>query len=130
MQYLPKVIENKTNGTIPSSGVPALDQILSTTYGATIYQEQVQEIFKTLAGYSLGQADLVRRAMSKKKEKVLKAERESFIHGDPSRNIAGCVANGISEEKANSLFDEMIDFARYALTIAGAFRCNVGRKWG
>ena len=117
MQYLDQVIENKHSGVIPTSGVEALDKILSTTYGATIYQEQVQEIFKTLAGYSLGQADLVRRAMSKKKEDVLLAERHAFVNGDSSRNIAGCVANGISEQKANEIFDQMTDFARYALTL-------------
>ena len=120
MQYLPKVIENKSTGVIPSTGIEALDKILSTTYGAVIYQEQVQEIFKVLAGYSLGQADLVRRAMSKKKEKVLLAERAAFINGDPERNIAGCVANGISEEQANDIFDQMIDFARYAFNKAHA----------
>ena len=78
------------------------------------YQEQVQEIFKSLAGYSLGQADMVRRAMSKKKEKVLKAERQAFIYGDPERKIEGCKKRGISEETANDLFDEVMDFARYA----------------
>ena len=74
----------------------------------------MQEIFRSLAGYSLGQADLVRRAMSKKKDSVLRAERSSFLNGDPERNIAGCVANNISVTAANELFDEMTEFAKYA----------------
>jgi len=120
MQYLPQVIANKRSGKIESSGIPELDKILENTYGATIYQEQVQEIFKVLAGYSLGQADLVRRAMSKKKVDVLKAERESFVHGDEKRGIAGCVANGISEEQANEIFNQMEEFSRYAFNKAHA----------
>ena len=114
MQYLENVIDIKHGKKELKYLTPELESILSPTYGSTIYQEQVQQIFQKLAGYSLGQADLVRRAMSKKKEKVLLAERESFINGDEKRNIVGCVKNGISASIANQLFDEMIDFAKYA----------------
>lgn len=114
MQYLPNIIAVKRGEKGISYLTEKLEPILRDTYGATVYQEQVQEIFRQLAGYSLGQADIVRRAMSKKKEKVLAAERESFLHGDSTRNITGCVANGISEQVANKLFDEMTDFAKYA----------------
>ena len=93
---------------------PALESILSNTYGCIVYQEQVIEIFRRLAGYSLGQADLVRRAMSKKKEKDVQRERTFFIHGDPERNIAGCEANGIPAAVAESIYNEINDFAHYA----------------
>lgn len=114
MQFLPDVIAVKNGRKQVSYLTPELEPILSATYGSITYQEQVQEIFKQLAGYSLGQADLVRRAMSKKKDAVLRAEREAFIHGDAERSIPGCIANGISLEAANTLFDEMTDFAKYA----------------
>lgn len=114
IQFLGKVIDVKSGKTEASYLTPELEPILSKTYSSITYQEQVQEIFKQLAGYSLGQADLVRRAMSKKKEKVLQAERQAFIFGDPERNIAGCKKNGINEEIANTLFDEVMDFAKYA----------------
>ncbi len=93
---------------------PSLVPILSGTYGCIVYQEQVIRIFQDLAGYSLGQADMVRRAMSKKKVKEIEKEREAFLHGDPSRNILGCVANGVPEEAAQAIYDEMYDFAEYA----------------
>ena len=93
---------------------PALEPILSNTYGCIVYQEQVIEIFRRLAGYSLGQADMVRRAMSKKKEKDVQRERQSFVHGDPARSIPGCEANGIPEAVAESIYDEINDFAHYA----------------
>ncbi len=93
---------------------PLLEPILSNTYGCIVYQEQVIEIFRRLAGYSLGQADLVRRAMSKKKEKDVQRERKFFIHGDPERNIAGCEANGIAAPVAESIYNEINDFAHYA----------------
>ncbi len=114
MQFLEDVINVKSGKKRAVYLTPELKPILQNTYGSITYQEQVQEIFKQLAGYSLGQADLVRRAMSKKKEKLLKAEREAFINGDPSRGIAGCKANGISEEITNTIFDEVMDFSRYA----------------
>lgn len=94
--------------------VPELEPILKNTYGCIIYQEQVMEIFQKLAGYSLGQADLVRRAMSKKVMEKLMKEKTAFVDGDEKRNIKGCVANGIDKEKALELFDTMIDFAKYA----------------
>ena len=93
---------------------PLLEPILSNTYGCIVYQEQVIEIFRKLAGYSLGQADMVRRAMSKKKEKDVQRERGTFIHGDPDRGIPGCQANGIPEAVAQSIYDEINDFAHYA----------------
>ena len=114
MQYLADIIAVKHGRKKASYSIPELKPILSTTYGKTVYQEQVQEIFKHLAGYSLGQADLVRRAMSKKKLKELEKEREAFLHGDKTRNIKGCAANGINEFEANKLFDEMMNFASYA----------------
>lgn len=114
MQYLPKIIDIKNKRAPLTFLVPELEPILGNTYGSIIYQEQVMEIFQSLAGYSLGQADLVRRAMSKKKTEVLLKEREAFVNGDPSRNIKGCVANGIPANKANELFDEMTEFAKYA----------------
>lgn len=99
---------------------PMLESILSVTYGCIVYQEQVIEIFRKLAGFSLGQADMIRRAMSKKKEKEIKKERDAFIHGDASRNIVGAVNNGVSEDVANSIYDEILDFASYAFNKAHA----------
>ena len=97
-----------------------LRPILEVTYGCIVYQEQVIEIFRRLAGFSLGQADMIRRAMSKKKHKVIDAERVAFVHGDPERNIPGALANGVSEEIANSIYDEILDFASYAFNKAHA----------
>ena len=114
MQYLGDIIETKRGRKPITYKTPALEAILSKTYGAVIYQEQVMQIFQKLAGYSLGDADLVRRAMSKKKEEKLKKERQAFVYGDNTRNIAGCVSNDIEEAVANALFDEMMDFAKYA----------------
>lgn len=114
MQFLPDIIARKHKKKPLVYKVPELEPILSTTYGGIIYQEQVMKIFQSLAGYSLGQADMVRRAMSKKKEEKLKMERHAFIYGDPERNIVGCIQNHIKEEAANELFDELTDFAKYA----------------
>lgn len=114
MSFIPEMIEVKHGRKKASYLTPELKPILKDTYAAIVYQEQVMEIFMQLAGYSFGQADLVRRAMSKKKEDVLNAERASFIHGDSNRGIVGCVARGISEEIADQLFDQMTDFAKYA----------------
>ena len=114
MQYLDKIINVKHGKEKIAYSIPELEPILNTTYGSIIYQEQVQQIFRNLAGYSLGQADMVRRAMSKKKEKVLIAERQAFVYGDKERNIVGCKSNGIGEKEANQIFDEMIEFAKYA----------------
>ena len=114
LQYLDGVIDVK-NGVKPLEFLDEkLRPILGTTYGAISYQEQVMRIFQELAGYSLGGADLVRRAMSKKKLSVLEKERHAFVYGDPERHIAGCVNNGIPEHVANTLFDQMTEFAKYA----------------
>lgn len=97
-----------------------LRPILEVTYGCIVYQEQVIEIFRRLAGFSLGQADMIRRAMSKKKHTVIDAERKAFVYGDKSRNIDGALARGVSEEVANSIYDEILDFASYAFNKAHA----------
>ena len=99
---------------------PLLEPILSVTYGCIVYQEQVIEIFRRLAGFSLGQADLIRRAMSKKKHDVIDAERKAFVGGDPERSIPGCTRNGVPEDVANSIYDEILDFASYAFNKAHA----------
>ena len=114
MQFLDHIIAVKHGREPENYRTPELEPILSKTYSAIIYQEQVMQIFKDLAGYSLGQADLVRRAMSKKKTEKLKVERQAFLFGDPERHIDGCCARGIPEEAANALFDEIMEFARYA----------------
>ena len=114
MDSIPKFLACAQNPALVTYKHPALEPILSNTYGCIVYQEQVIEIFRKLAGYSLGQADMVRQAMSKKKEKDVQRERESFIHGDPARNIAGCLAGGIPEAVAQSIYDEINDFAHYA----------------
>lgn len=114
MQYLPDVIAVKNGKKKATYKHPLLEPILKTTYGATIYQEQVMQIFQSLAGYSLGGADLVRRAMSKKKTEKLAQERKAFIYGDEERGIAGCLKQGISMQTANEIFDEMMEFAKYA----------------
>lgn len=114
MDSIPGIIAVK-NGKEPLTYlVPEVEPILNVTYGYIIYQEQVMQIFQDLAGYSLGQADIVRRAMSKKKMYVLEKEKEFFVHGDPSRSIDGCIARGIPEDKAIILFDTMLEFAKYA----------------
>ena len=120
MSSIPKFIESKHNPDKVTYRHPLLEPILSTTYGCIVYQEQVIRIFQDLAGYSLGQADMVRRAMSKKKAKDIQREREAFLHGDPERNIAGCQANGVPEEVAQALYDDISDFAEYAFNKAHA----------
>ena len=114
MDSIPKFLACAQDPTKVTYKHPALEPILSNTYGCIVYQEQVIEIFRKLAGYSLGQADMVRRAMSKKKEKDVQRERQFFIHGDPARNIPGCEANGIPAAVAESIYDEINDFAHYA----------------
>ena len=114
LQYLDGVIDVKNGKSKIQYLTPELEPILSMTYGAIVYQEQVMRICQDLAGFSLGSADQVRRYMSKKKADKLEHEREAFIYGDSGRNIKGCVANGIDEEAAKTLFDQMMDFARYA----------------
>lgn len=114
MDYIPEMTAVKHGKKKASYIVPQLEPILSVTYGAIIYQEQVMQIFQLLAGYSLRDADLVRRAMSKKKTEKLIIEREAFVYGSEARGIKGCIKNGISEERAIQLFQGMIDFAKYA----------------
>ena len=114
MDSIPKFLACAQNPALVTYKHPSLEPILSNTYGCIVYQEQVIEIFRKLAGYSLGQADMVRRAMSKKKEKDVQRERGAFIHGDPKRNIPGCEANGIPAPVAESIYDEINDFAHYA----------------
>ena len=114
MDSIPRFIASAHDATKVTYKHPLLEPILSNTYGCIVYQEQVIEIFRKLAGYSLGQADMVRRAMSKKKEKDVQRERQSFIHGDPKRGIPGCQANGIPAAVAESIYDEINDFAHYA----------------
>lgn len=114
LQYLDGVIDVKRGVKPVKFLTPELEPILGKTYGAITYQEQVMEIFQKLAGYTLGGADMVRRYMSKKKAEKLAHEREAFVNGDESRNIKGCVANGIDADVANELFDQMTSFAKYA----------------
>ncbi|HIT02178.1 MAG TPA: DNA polymerase III subunit alpha [Candidatus Enterenecus merdae] len=120
MDSIPKFLACAQNPHLVTYKHPLLEPILSVTYGCIVYQEQVIEIFRRLAGYSLGQADLVRRAMSKKKVKDIERERETFLHGDPERGISGCMANGIPEPVAQSIYDEIYDFANYAFNKAHA----------
>ncbi len=120
MESIPRFIACKHDPSLVTYKHPALEPILSITYGCIVYQEQVMQIFQQLAGYSLGQADMVRRAMSKKKAKDIAREQEAFLHGDPGRNIAGCVANGIPEDVAQAIYDEIYDFANYAFNKAHA----------
>ena len=114
MDSIPKFLVCAQNPAKVTYKDPSLVPILSGTHGCIVYQEQVIRIFQDLAGYSLGQADMVRRAMSKKKVKEIEKEREAFLHGDPKRGIPGCVANGVPEGAAQAIYDEMYDFAEYA----------------
>ena len=118
MDSIPRLIACKHDPSLVKYKHPLLKPILSVTYGCILYQEQVIEIFRRLGGYSLGQADMVRRAMSKKKVKDIEKERGAFIHGDPSRGICGCEANGVPVDVAQSIYDEMYDFANYAFNKA------------
>lgn len=129
MAEIPRYIENKRNPEDVEYLTPQLEHILNVTYGVMVYQEQVMQIVRDLAGYSMGRSDLVRRAMSKKKHKVMEEERRNFIHGivDESGNVEvpGCVRNGISEEAANKIFDQMMDFASYAFNKSHAAAYSV-----
>lgn len=118
MESIPRYVEGKHNPASIHYEYPALEPILSNTYGCMVYQEQVQEIVRTLAGYSMGRADLVRRAMSKKKHDVMAREREYFIHG--TDGVEGAVKRGVPEAVASHIFDEMMDFASYAFNKAHA----------
>lgn len=114
MDFIPKYIEGKNNKGSITYDCPQLEPILAPTYGCIVYQEQVMQIVRNLAGYSFGRSDLVRRAMSKKKAKVMEAERKNFVYGNEEEAVKGCIANGIPEETANKIYNEMIDFAKYA----------------
>ena len=120
MQSIPRYIECRHDPSKVKYKTPLLEPILAVTYGCMIYQEQVMQVFQSLAGYSLGKADMVRRAMSKKKFKELEKERVSFIHGNPAEGIEGAVARGVPEQVASELFDEIMDFANYAFNKAHA----------
>ena len=120
MDSIPKFIECSNDPKKISYKHELLRPILDVTYGCIVYQEQVIEIFRRLAGFSLGQADMIRRAMSKKKHKVIDAERVAFVHGDDSRGIDGAIKRGVPEKVANSIYDEILDFASYAFNKAHA----------
>ena len=120
MDSIPKFIENKLNHRKVTYKCPQLEPILKVTYGCIVYQEQVIEIFRQLGGYTMGQADNIRRAISKKKMKIIEQERKVFVYGDREKGIAGCIANGISESVAQSLYDEIVAFANYAFNKAHA----------
>lgn len=120
MDSIPRFVECSNHPERIKYKHELLRPILEVTYGCIVYQEQVIQIFRQLAGFSLGQADMIRRAMSKKKHKVIDAERVAFVHGDESRGIAGALANGVSEAVANSIYDEILDFASYAFNKAHA----------
>lgn len=114
MEFIPDYIKGKNHPEEVTYATPELKPILEATYGCIVYQEQVMQIVRSLAGYTMGQADEIRRAMSKKKQYVIDAEREGFVHGDEKRGIGGCVAAGIAEATANGIYDSMVDFAKYA----------------
>lgn len=120
MDSIPMYLFRRANPDKIQYKHPLLKNILAQTYGCIVYQEQVMEIFRLLAGYSLGRADVVRRAMAKKKMDVLLSERETFVHGNEAEGVRGCVANGVPEAVANDIFDEMTDFANYAFNKAHA----------
>ena len=114
MDFIPDYIKGKNNPQDIHYMTPELESILEPTYGCIVYQEQVMQIVQKLAGYTMGQADNIRRAMSKKKQYVIDAGRKSFVYGDEAEGIKGCIANGISEQAANAIYDSMVDFAKYA----------------
>uniref|UniRef100_UPI003FEEC774 DNA polymerase III subunit alpha n=1 Tax=Waltera intestinalis TaxID=2606635 RepID=UPI003FEEC774 len=114
MDFIPKYIQGKNHPDAVTYACPQLEPILKPTYGCIVYQEQVMQIVRDLAGYTLGRSDLVRRAMSKKKTAVMEKERQNFVYGNEAEGVKGCIANGIDEKTANHIYDEMIDFAKYA----------------
>ena len=120
MDSIPRFIANKQDASKVTYKTPMLEPILKVTYGCIVYQEQVIEIFRSLGGYTMGQADNIRRAISKKKMKVIEAERKVFVYGDPAQNIPGCIGHGIPEAVAQSIYDEIVDFANYAFNKAHA----------
>ena len=114
MDFIPRYLKGKNDKTSITYECPQLEPILSPTYGCIVYQEQVMQIVRDLAGYTMGRSDLVRRAMSKKKTAVMEKERQNFVYGNEAEGVKGCIANGIDEKTANHIYDEMIDFAKYA----------------
>ena len=114
MDFIPAYIKGKDHPESITYDCPELEPILAPTYGCIVYQEQVMQIVRDLAGYTWGRSDLVRRAMSKKKGKVMEQERKNFVYGNPEENVPGCIARGIDEKVANKIYDNMIDFAKYA----------------
>ena len=114
MDFIPQYIKGKHDQKAITYDCPQLEPILKATYGCIVYQEQVMQIVRDLAGYTLGRSDLLRRAMSKKKADVMEKERQNFVYGNPEEGVPGCIANGIHEATANKIYDEMIDFAKYA----------------
>ena len=120
MDSIPQFIACKHDPSKIRYKTPHLEPILKVTYGCIVYQEQVIAIFQQLGGYTMGQADNIRRAISKKKMKVIEAERKVFVYGDPAQNIPGCIANGVAEAVAQSIYDEIVEFANYAFNKAHA----------
>ncbi|OUP01625.1 DNA polymerase III subunit alpha [Drancourtella sp. An210] len=114
MDFIPQYIRGKNHPDEITYDCPQLKPILEATYGCIVYQEQVMQIVRDLGGYTLGRSDLLRRAMSKKKADVMEKERQNFVYGNPEEGVPGCIANGIDEQTANKIYDEMIDFAKYA----------------
>ena len=114
MDFIPQYIRGKDHPETITYDCPQLEPILAPTYGCIVYQEQVMQIVRDLAGYTLGRSDLLRRAMSKKKGDVMQKERQSFVYGNADEGVPGCITNGIDEKTANKIYDEMIDFAKYA----------------
>ena len=114
MDFIPRYIKGKNNPDTITYECPELEPILEPTYGCIVYQEQVMQIVRALGGYTLGRSDLLRRAMSKKKAAVMEKERQNFVYGNEEEGVPGCIKNGISEEIANHIYDEMTDFAKYA----------------
>ncbi len=114
MDFIPKYIKGKNQRDSITYDCPQLEKILKPTYGCIVYQEQVMQIVRELAGYTLGRSDLVRRAMSKKKQSVMEKERYNFVYGNPEENVKGCIANGIPEQVAIKIYNDMMDFAKYA----------------
>ena len=114
MDFIPRYLKGKNDRSSITYDCPQLESILGPTYGCIVYQEQVMQIVRDLAGYTMGRSDLVRRAMSKKKAAVMEKERKNFVYGNEEEGVKGCINNGISEKTANHIYDEMIDFAKYA----------------
>ena len=114
MDFIPKYIRGKNNPDSITYACPQLEPILAPTYGCIVYQEQVMQIVRDLGGYTLGRSDLVRRAMSKKKQAVMEKERANFVYGNEEESVPGCVSRGIDEKTASGIYDTMMDFAKYA----------------